>query len=292
MEDSNELAGGLWLVATPIGSMDDLSPRACDVLRSADLILAEDTRRTGRLLASFGIASAGRLTAFHEHNEATKTTAILERLKRGEAVAIVSDAGTPVLSDPGFQLVRQTRHAGVPVFSVPGPSSFTAALAASGQPPLPAVLAGFLPPRPGPRKRRLAELAQHPWTVVVLLSPHRLKAELEDLAAAFGPQRPATLLAELSKRHERGIMATLGELATCDEAGQPRGEYILVAGPPAGDETGPTPAGRIDRDVVQAVYGEAARRGMSRAEALRWTSEKLGIKRRQVFDILSPNGER
>ncbi len=286
METDVGLAPGLWLVATPIGSMDDLSPRACDVLRRARVILAEDTRRTGRLLASFGIAASGRLTSFHEHNEQERTATVLLRLQQGESVAIVSDAGTPVLSDPGFELVRRARMDGLPIFSVPGPSSFAAALAASGQPPLPAVLAGFLPPRRGPRKLKLAELTRIEWTVVILLSPHRLKDELEDLAEAFGPDRPATLLAELSKRYERGVLASLGELATCEETHNPRGEYILVAGPRA------APARTIDPDVVDAVYRQAVRRGLKRADALRWTSEKLGIKRRDVFDALRDAGSR
>ena len=287
MDDAGELTGGLWLVATPIGSMDDFSPRACEVVRRATVILAEDTRRTGRLLSHVGIAAGGRLISFHEHNESEKTAAVLRRLERGEAVAIVSDAGTPVLSDPGFELVREARAAGVPIFSVPGPSSFAAALAASGQPPLPATLAGFLPPRRGPRKLRLAELARVPWTVVVLLSPHRLQAELEDLATALGSERPATLLAELSKRHERGVMASLGELAASGEARTPRGEYIIVIGPRnegGSDEAAPRSSGS---EVVEAVYREAVRRGMQRAEALRWVSEKLGMKRREVFDILT-----
>lgn len=287
MDNAGELTGGLWLVATPIGSMDDFSPRACQVLRRASVILAEDTRRTGRLLSRFDIVAGGRLISFHEHNEGEKTAAVLRRLERGEAVAIVSDAGTPVLSDPGFELVREARAAGVPVFSVPGPSSFAAALAASGQPPLPATLAGFLPPRRGPRKVRLAELARVPWTIVVLLSPHRLQAELEDLAGQLGPERPATLLAELSKRHERGVMASLGELAVSSEANAPRGEYVIVIGPRNGGDANEAASGSAGRDVVEAVYREAVRRGMGRAEALRWVSEKLGMKRREVFGILS-----
>ena len=195
--------GTLWIVATPIGSLGDLAPRAVEVLEQVDVILAEDTRRARALLAHFNVAAAGRLRSLHEHNESRQVPELVERLEGGSSIALMSDAGTPVLSDPGYRLVCAARQAELPVASVPGASSFTAALAAAGQPPLPALLCGFLPPRRGPRCRRIAELANHPWTTVVLLSPHRLRAELEDLAEGLGADRPATLLAELSKRFER-----------------------------------------------------------------------------------------
>ena len=137
----------MWLVATPIGTLGDLPPRACQVLADADLILAEDTRRARTLLGHAGIAAGRRLLSFHEHNEAERVGRALAALTEGRSVALISDAGTPVLSDPGFPLVREARAAGVPVATVPGPSAFTAALAASGQPPLPATLVGFLPAR-------------------------------------------------------------------------------------------------------------------------------------------------
>jgi Predicted methyltransferases len=255
------------------------------VLADVDLILAEDTRRTGRLLSHFGIPAAGRLLSFHEHNEASRTAAVLERLADGAAVALVSDAGTPVLSDPGFELVRMARERGVAVLSVPGPSAFAAALAASGQPPLPATLAGFLPQRAGPRARRIAELARVPWTLVIPLSPHRLQAEIRALAEGLGADRPATLLAEISKRHERAVTGSLGEIAG-DKAGrEARGEYILVVGPAAGRPAGGA-SEDVDAGLVRAVYAEAVRRGMARAEALRWTAARLGLDRRTVFDLL------
>lgn len=273
--------GCLWIVATPIGTRDDLSPRARDVLAAVDLVVAEDTRRTGRLLEAMGIAGRGRLLSLHEHNETRRVPQVLDRLAAGHDVALVSDAGTPVISDPGFELVREARDAGVRVLSVPGPSAFTAALAAAGQPPLPAMLVGFLPPRQGARRRRVAELAAVSATLVVFLSPHRLEAELADLAAGLGPDRPATLLAELSKRHERAEVGALAELANGREAESPRGEYVLVVGP---DE--PRPASPPGATAARDAYRAAVDRGLGRREALRAAADELGISRRDLYGLL------
>jgi len=278
--------GRLWLVATPIGTLDDLSPRAASVLEKVDLICVEDTRRTATLLRHLGVVAAGRMRALHEHNEAARTAEVLERLLAGATVALVSDAGTPVLSDPGFRLVREARRHGVPVLSVPGPSAFVAALAASGQPPLPAMLVGFLPGRAGPRRRRIAELADLHATLVVLLSPHRLGAELRVLAEGLGEARPATLLAELSKLHERAAEGTLAELASGDEASRPRGEYVVVVGPPAAGPQGGAP-GVATRSAVRAAYEAAVASGAGRSDALKQAARVVGLSRRRVFDILS-----
>lgn len=274
--------GTLWIVATPIGTLGDFPPRAREVLDGAELILAEDTRRARRLLDHAGVAAGGRVRSCHEHNEADRLPETLDALHDGKSVALVSDAGTPVLSDPGFVLVREARREGIRVASVPGPSSFTTALAASGQPPLPATLVGFLPPRSGARRRRVMELAALSWSMVVLLSPHRLRDELEDLASVLGRERPATLLAELSKLHERAQMATLGELAEGEEVARPRGEYVLVVGPgakPDGDEA-------ADPGRVREVYETAVASGMSRKEAIKTTAAGFGLNRRAVFDLL------
>jgi len=279
--------GSLWLVASPIGTLGDLSPRAADLLGRVEIILAEDTRRARKLLSHHGIAAAGRLESLHEHNEAGKAEKIMERLRSGRLVALISDAGTPVLSDPGFTLVRRAREEGIPVYSVPGPSAFTAALAASGQPPLPAVLVGFLPPKSGARRKRLAELAGAPWTAVILLSPHRLGRELRDIAEVLGRERQATLLAELSKRHERATLGTLEELSDADETATPRGEYVLVVGPAGDAAPDRPPADAPEPEVVRLVYREAQRRGLGRRAALEWTARQLGISRRRVFDTLA-----
>jgi 16S rRNA (cytidine1402-2'-O)-methyltransferase len=272
------MSGTLWIVATPIGTLGDLSPRAAEVLTAVECILAEDTRRTRRLLSAVGVAARGRLRSLHEHNEERSLGAVIDRLNRGESVALVSDAGTPVLADPGFLLVRQARREGIPVSSVPGPSALTAALAASGQPPLPAALVGFLPPRRAARQRKLRDLLPAAMTLVIFLSPHRLRTELEDLETVLGGERPATLLAELSKQHERGVVGTLAELVRHAEGEQPRGEYVVVVGPPHDQQ-------REDRDAASAreVYETAVKAGLSRREALRHTAQRLGVSRREVF---------
>jgi 16S rRNA (cytidine1402-2'-O)-methyltransferase len=274
--------GTLWIVATPIGTLDDLSPRARNVLEDVDLILAEDTRRARRLLSYLKVPVRGRLRSFHEHNEATKVPALIDDLEGGGSIALISDAGTPLLSDPGFLLVRAARDAGLPICSVPGASAFTAALAAAGQPPLPATLCGFLPPKQGPRRRRIGELDAAPWTIVMLLSPHRLGRELADVEKVLGPDREATLLAEISKHHERAETATLAELARSSEAENPRGEYVLVV------EPRDQPARReVASEMVQAEYERAIEDGMDRREALRAVARRLNLRKRQVFEVLA-----
>jgi 16S rRNA (cytidine1402-2'-O)-methyltransferase len=275
-------SGTLWLVATPIGTLGDFSPRAREVLQVADLIFAEDTRRARKLLSHVGVAGGRRLRSLHEHNEAERLRTALEVMAAGGSVVVMSDAGTPVLSDPGFLLVRAARRGGHGVASVPGPSSFTAALAASGQPPLPAMLVGFLPGRACARRRRIGELSAVPSTLVVLLSPHRLGAELGDLAVGLGEDRPATLLVEISKVHERALMATLGGLVACDEVVNPRGEYVVVVGPPATAE----PAKAVDRDRVRRAYSAAVADGKTRKQAMKEVAARLGVDRRAVFDCL------
>jgi len=274
--------GTLWIVATPIGSLGDLTPRAREVLGAVDLILAEDTRRTRKLLAHAEIPSRGRLKSFHEHNERDKVEWVMTELEGGRDVALVSDAGTPALSDPGFQLVRAVRQSGLDIRSVPGASAFTAALAAAGQPPLPAVLLGFLAAKTGPRRRRIAELADWEGAVVVLLSPHRLARELGDLADGLGPDRDATLMAEISKRHERAVVATLGELADSREAASPRGEYVIVIGPMQVEE----PRGQPSPDEARRAYDEAIAGGSGRPSALREAARRLGVSRRELYSIL------
>ena len=170
---------------------------------------------------------------------------------------------------------------------MPGPSALTTALAAAGLPPLPATLCGFLPPRSGPRRRRIAELSTAPWTLVILLSPHRLARELADLEEILGGKRRATLLAELSKRYERAVPGTLSELAQGAEAANPRGEYVLVVAPPDQDHRG-----EDDPGAVRAEYQSAVAEGMNRRDALRATAQRFGIRRREVFDIVASDRER
>ena len=278
-----EAGATLWIVATPIGTLGDMGARARELLGRVDLVLAEDTRRARRLLSHAGIRSGGRLRSLHEHNEARRVPEILEALRDGRSVALLSDAGTPVLSDPGYLLVRAAREQRLRVCSVPGPSAFTTALAAAGQPPLPAILVGFLPARAGPRRRRLRELASWRHTMVVFLSPHRLSVELEELGNVLGEDRSATLLAELSKVHERGVMGTIGGVADSDESRNPRGEYVLVIGPA---DVGDDPAGEVTPALVRSIYERAVAAGADRKGAMQSTAAALGISRRRVFDAL------
>jgi 16S rRNA (cytidine1402-2'-O)-methyltransferase len=268
-------------VATPIGTLEDLSPRAREVLASTDYILAEDTRVTRVLLSRAQVPAGRRLRSLHDHNERQRVPWVIGELQQGRSVALVSDAGTPAISDPGFVLVRAARSEAIPILSVPGASAFTAALAAAGQPPLPALLVGFLPPRRGARRRRIAQLAGWSDTMVLLLSPHRLGDELADLAGGLGPDREATLLAEISKRHERAQAATLGEIARSDECSAPRGEYVLVIGPEHSSG-----ARKAQPSEVRKVYDDAVAAGLDRRRALRETAQRLGLSRRQVFATL------
>ena len=279
--NADQGSGILWIVATPIGTLEDLSPRARRVLGEVDLILAEDTRRARTLLSHLGLRARGRLRSLHEHNEKRQVEPLVEALQSGRSLALVSDAGMPVLSDPGYLLVRAVREEGLPVCSVPGASAFTTALAAAGQPPLPATRCGFLPPRAGPRRRRIAELDVASWTLVILLSPHRLARELADLEEVLGGERRATLLAELSKRYERAVPGTLSELARGMEAENPRGEYVLVVAPRDHRRDGDA-----DPEAVRAEYQRALTEGMDRRGALRATAQRFGIRRRNVFDLV------
>ena len=221
-------AGRLDVIATPIGNIGDLSPRARECLGVATLVLAEDTRRTATLLAACGISRP--LLSLHDHNEAGRVEALLERLRRGEVLALVSDAGTPLLSDPGFILVRAVAAAGFEVRSIAGPSAVTAALAVAGLPTDRFVFEGFLPARPGERNAALARLAQEPRTLVLFEAPHRIAATLQQLADSFGASRSAVIARELTKVHESIYRGTLAELAARagTDADLARGEITLV----------------------------------------------------------------
>ncbi|HKU78270.1 MAG TPA: 16S rRNA (cytidine(1402)-2'-O)-methyltransferase [Rhodanobacteraceae bacterium] len=215
-------------MGTPIGNVDDLSPRARDVLAKADVIAAEDTRHTRGLLSRIGVES--RLIAYHEHNEAERVPALLEELADGRAVALVSDAGTPLISDPGFRLVRAAREAGIDVSPVPGACAAIAALSAAGLPSDRFVFEGFLSAKASARRERLRELANEVRTLVIYESSHRIVECCADLRDAFGSEREARLLRELTKLHETCIGTTLGEIAARVEsdAEQRLGECVLV----------------------------------------------------------------
>ena len=229
------MPGRLLLVATPIGNLEDLSPRAARALAEADLVACEDTRHSGRLLAHLGIQKP--LVSLHEHNERARLPRLLAALAAGDTVAVVSDAGTPLLSDPGFPLVRAAVEAGHRVEAIPGPSALLAALTASGLPPYPFTFAGFPPPKSGRRRTFYRKLAPLAHTLVLFESPHRLLASLEDARAELGDRR-AALGRALTKLHEEMLYGRLSELAA-ELARRPSllGEFVLVVGGGADEES-------------------------------------------------------
>jgi 16S rRNA (cytidine1402-2'-O)-methyltransferase len=238
------MPGKLLVVATPIGNLDDLSPRARAALAGADLVACEDTRRTGLLLHGLGISRP--LVSLHEHNERQRLPRLLADLEAGSTIALASDAGTPLLSDPGFLLVREAAARGILVEPVPGPSALLAALVASGLPPYPFTFGGFPPPRSGKRRTFYRRLGGLGHTLVVYESPHRLLASLDDALAELG-DRPAAAARELTKLHEELLRGRLSELhARLAERPALKGEFTLVIGGAAGraepDEPGPGPA--------------------------------------------------
>ncbi|HEX6570815.1 MAG TPA: 16S rRNA (cytidine(1402)-2'-O)-methyltransferase [Steroidobacteraceae bacterium] len=272
-------AGTLFVVATPIGNLQDLSPRATACLRDADLLLAEDTRHTRRLLEGCGIARTGAIESLHEHNERQRVPALLERLLRGATVALVTDAGTPLMSDPGVVLVGAAAGAGIDVVAVPGPCAAIAALSVAGLPTDRFVFEGFLPAKAAARRDALERLKNEPRTLVFYEAPHRLEASLRDLADSFGVDRAAAVGRELTKRFECTYRGTLAELAarSAADADMTRGELVVVvAGAPA--ESADASAQRVreadrvlgvllqDLPVSQAARLAAHITGQSRSE--------------------------
>lgn len=236
------VAGTLYLVATPIGNLDDFSPRGQRILREVDLIAAEDTRHTGQLLARFAIETP--LLSYHDHNKDRRTPEVIERLRGGAAVAIVSDAGSPGISDPAFTLVRAAVDAGLNVIPIPGPSSALCALEVSGLPTDRFAFEGFLPRKSGRRRARIEELRADPRTLIFFESVHRVRATLAELLEVWG-DRPASVSRELTKKFEETKRGTLSALVAWADERTPRGEYVIVvAGAPRAGRSG----GAADED--------------------------------------------
>jgi 16S rRNA (cytidine1402-2'-O)-methyltransferase len=276
------MSGTLSVVATPIGNLGDLTIRAADVLRAADLVLAEDTRRTGRLLAHVGSTAPQR--SLHEHNERARIDEIVARLREGATVALVTDAGTPLVSDPGLALVRACIEAGVPVVPIPGASAVLAALVVSGIASDRMAFDGFLPRRGRARTQRLAELAREPRTTVLFLAPHRAAEDLTDLVEACGTDREAALCRELTKLHEDVRRGTLAELRAGVEDGV-RGELTLVI---AGAEPQDPPT-LADTDAVAEVAARVAE-GTSTRDAVAEVAAELGVRRRDLYAAVTEAG--
>jgi len=266
-------APGLYLVATPIGNLGDISSRAVSVLRAADVVACEDTRVTGKLLSLLGLSAP--LLAYHEHNADRAGPMLLERLRKREVVALVSDAGMPLVSDPGYRLVRGCIDEGLNVTVVPGPSAALTALALSGLPPDRFLFSGFLPSKTGARRKELESLRAVPATLIFFESPHRLEESLADMAAVFG-ERPAAVARELTKLFEEVRRGTLGELAAhYAAAGGPKGEVVVVVGPPG--EAPPPAEQDVDARLRQVLAELSLRDAVDRVAA------ETGLPRRQVY---------
>ena len=270
--------GTLYLVATPIGNLEDLTYRARRILAEVDLIACEDTRHTRHLLTHYGITTP--TVSFHEHNEAARTSELLQRLQRGEDVALVSDAGTPAVSDPGYPLVREAAAAGISVVSVPGPSAVMAALTVSGLPPDRFVFLGFLPRRSGERRRALEAAAALPWTLVLFEAPHRITAVLEDIEAVLGDRRVA-LARELTKKFEEVFRGTVADALGHLRAHAPRGEFTIVV--EGTGETGKQKEGEADAGERMRALLDA---GLPPAEAVQDVMRTAGLTRRQAYDLM------
>lgn len=268
--------GRLVLVGTPIGNLGDLSPRAVDALRAADVIAAEDTRRTRAMLTHAGVRAGGRLIAIHEHNERASTRDVLERIEAGSTVAYVTDAGMPGISDPGERLVRAVVEAGLALEVVPGPSAVLHALVTSGLPAGRFAFEGFLPRKGRERDERLDAIAVDPRTVVVFESPRRVGATLAELVARAGADRPAALARELTKLHEETVRGTLGELAARYAGEEPRGEVVLVLGG--------APVSEVGDDAVASAARAAVAEGLSARDAAARVAEELGVAKRRAYD--------
>ena len=270
------LAPGLYLVATPIGNLADISLRALAVLARADLIAAEDTRHSKKLLSHFGLR--GEMTPYHEHNAEKERPRLLARLRAGQSVALISDAGTPLISDPGYKLVREALDAELLVTSIPGPSAALAALTSVGLPTDTFLFAGFLPPKSGPRRSRLEQLKSAPATLLLFETGPRLGKSLADMADVLGP-REAAIARELTKLHEsvtRGRLDRLaGEFADIETL---KGEFVVVVAPPSGDADEPSDE-MIVEQLTKALKLESFR------DAVRSVAEVLNVGRARVYEL-------
>jgi len=270
---SRKLDAGLYLVSTPIGNARDITLRALDVLKMADAVACEDTRTTAKLMTIHGVHAS--LLPYHDHNAEKQRPLLLARLAKGEAIALVSDAGTPLVSDPGYKLVREAIAAGHRVFPIPGASASLAALAVAGLPTDRFAFLGFPPPKSAARRRWLAEAAAFPGTLILFESPQRLAESLDDAAQILG-DREAAVARELTKLFEETRRARLSALAAAyKESGPPKGEVVVVIAPP--EESQPS-AEDLDR-----VVGEALGRGLSVKDAAAEAAARLGIGRKEAY---------
>lgn len=281
MAGAENAGGRVVLAGAPLGNIGDASARLREVLASADVVAAEDTRRLARLARDLGVTVTGRVVSYFEGNDERRTPELVEALAGGAVVAVVTDGGMPSVSDPGYRLVRAALEAGFPVTAAPGPSAVTTALALSGLPSDRFVFEGFLPRTGSHRRSRLRELTAEPRTLVFFEAPHRIAGALADLAAAFGDQRPAAVCRELTKTYEEVRRGTLAELAAWAADGEPRGEITLVVGgAPA------RPAERPDDDELRSAVAGREAAGESRRDAIQAVADEYGLKKRDVYALV------
>jgi 16S rRNA (cytidine1402-2'-O)-methyltransferase len=272
--------GTLYLVATPIGNLEDITLRALRVLKEADLIACEDTRHTGRLLAHYSIEKA--LVSYHEHNEASRAAELIERLRSGTTIAMVSDAGMPLVSDPGYRLVRAAVDAGIPVQPIPGPAALIAAVAASGLPTDSFRFGGFLPAKAGQRARVLEAAADESATLIFYEAPHRLLDTLADIDRLLGP-RPVVVARELTKLHEEFLRGTAGSIRDILASRESvKGEITLLIGK-AQPET-------ADESSLEEAAAKHMARGASRMDAIKAVARERGLPKREVYRRLQESG--
>jgi 16S rRNA (cytidine1402-2'-O)-methyltransferase len=271
----------LYLVATPVGNLEDISLRALRILKEVDLIACEDTRHTAKLLTHYGIRTPSQ--SYHKFNEESRAQQLVQMLREGKNIALVSDSGTPLVSDPGYELVSSCRREGIQVVPIPGPSAAIAALIASGLPADSFCFSGFLPSKRSLGKHRLEELAGLPMTLILYEAPHRLLSSLEDMAAILGPRR-ATVARELTKIHEELLHGTLPELLTLLQArDRIKGEITLVI--ERGENT-PVHA-EYPESLRQHMEEEMRKTGLPRNEALKSVAKQRGITRKDAYNQLS-----
>lgn len=278
----------LYICSTPIGNLNDVSARLVETLKSVDVVAAEDTRQTRKLLSRYEI-SVQTLVSYHEHNAVKKREWLLELWQQGKSVALVSDAGTPIVSDPGDDAVQLAIEAGVPVIPIPGPSAVLAALVGSGLPAIPFTFAGFLPRKEKECRAALEGFGRHPWTFVFYEAPHRLEKTLAIIAALW-PQRKIAVVKELTKKHETFLYGSAAQLYLKVASEPPRGEYVVVVGPQHPDEAGcDTCAGGENSDkmsfddAIEAVR-EGMTQGLSHKEAVRQVALQSGHRRKDLYD--------
>jgi 16S rRNA (cytidine1402-2'-O)-methyltransferase len=266
----------LYIVSTPIGNLEDITMRALRVLREADLIACEDTRQTRKLLDHYGIAKPA--ISYHDHNEAERTRELIERLERGESIALVSDAGTPLISDPGYRLVAAAIAAGVTVVPIPGPSAVTGALAAAGLGTDSFHFGGFLPPKSSQRRKTFEELKHESCTLVFYEAPHRILETLEDIAAVM-PGRAVVIARELTKLHEEFLRGTAAELhATLSARPSVKGEITLLIGKAENVES-------ADETPIEEAILALEASGISRMDAIKQVAKARGLSKREVYKM-------